>query len=128
MPATEVERWVAEHRAPVPAILSACRTAILQEVPGLVEWINGWKRLAIGSAPKMNAVIFVLDPREDRVNLEIESGAFLDDPAGLLEGTGKTARHLKLRAPEDLDRPEVRALIRAGARTRPSWVGRPARR
>jgi hypothetical protein len=35
------------------------------------------------------------------------------DPKGLLEGDGKTGRHLKLRALDDLPRAEVRAWLRA---------------
>ena len=38
-------------------------------------------------------------------------GAELDDPAKLLEGTGKKARHVKLAEPEELKRPELRALL-----------------
>ena len=37
------------------------------------------------------------------------------DPAGLLEGDGKTGRHLKLRAPDDLPRETVRGWLRAAA-------------
>ena len=32
-------------------------------------------------------------------------GAILEDPQGLLEGTGKALRHVKLRKQEDLERP-----------------------
>jgi hypothetical protein len=42
------------------------------------------------------------------------AGTFAD-PAGLLEGDGKTGRHLKLRAPEDLPRDTVRNWLRAAA-------------
>ena len=37
------------------------------------------------------------------------------DPAGLLEGEGKTGRHLKLRAAADLPRDVVRGWLRAAA-------------
>ena len=121
MPDKDIEAWVSAHDAPVAAILEAAREAIKGEVPGTVEWINGWKMLAFGPRPKMNACQFVLDARADRVNLEFAAGAALDDPSGLLEGTGKSLRHLKLRQPSDLSRPEVRALIRAGAAAAPSW-------
>ena len=35
------------------------------------------------------------------------------DPAGLLEGSGKVHRHLKIRQPADLDRPDLRDLMTA---------------
>jgi len=43
-------------------------------------------------------------------------GTSLPDPAGLLEGTGKNLRHVKLRTAEDLQEPAVRKLIEAAAR------------
>jgi hypothetical protein len=39
-------------------------------------------------------------------------GAELDDPDGILEGSGKGMRHVKLREPNDADRPALRRLIR----------------
>lgn len=45
------------------------------------------------------------------VNLML-SGASLPDPFGLLEGTGKTLRHVKLRSPDMAALPGVADLIR----------------
>jgi len=59
------------------------------------------------------------------VNLMFVRGTDLDDPRGLLEGSGRTIRHVKMRAPKDVDRPGVRALI-TEARKRPD-LGTPAR-
>jgi hypothetical protein len=39
----------------------------------------------------------------------------LPDPAGLLQGSGKVHRHVKLRRPEELDQPALRDLIAAAA-------------
>jgi hypothetical protein len=49
------------------------------------------------------------------VNLGFYEGAALDDPAGLLEGTGKSMRHVKLASVEALDDPDLSALIEAAA-------------
>ncbi len=40
-------------------------------------------------------------------------GRELDDGSGLLEGTGKDSRFLRLRTPADADRPAVTRLVRA---------------
>jgi len=40
-------------------------------------------------------------------------GALLADPSGLLEGTGKLGRHVKLRPDEVVNAPALEALIRA---------------
>lgn len=47
------------------------------------------------------------------VNVGFFLGAQLADPAGLLEGTGKNMRHVKLRPGTEIDRQALAALIRA---------------
>jgi hypothetical protein len=47
------------------------------------------------------------------VNVGFFRGAELPDPHGLLEGTGKFMRHVKLRPGEDIDAEALRALIAA---------------
>jgi hypothetical protein len=51
------------------------------------------------------------------VLLGFPRGTDLDDPAGVLEGTGKAMRHITLKRLSDLDRPEIRRYLRQ-ARTR----------
>lgn len=46
------------------------------------------------------------------VTLGFPRGADLDDPAGVLQGTGKGMRHIRLMRPSDLDRPEIRVFLR----------------
>ena len=45
------------------------------------------------------------------VNVGFFRGAELDDPAGLLEGTGKFMRHVKLRPDRDIDECALQTLI-----------------
>jgi hypothetical protein len=47
------------------------------------------------------------------VNIGFWDGVSLPDPEGLLEGTGKRARHVKIRSLPDLERPAVRVLIKS---------------
>jgi hypothetical protein len=47
------------------------------------------------------------------VNVGFFLGAHLADPAGLLEGTGKYMRHVKIRPGVDIDRKALAALIQA---------------
>ena len=47
------------------------------------------------------------------VNVGFFRGAELDDPHGLLEGTGKFMRHVKLRPGRPLDHESLRTLIHA---------------
>ena len=47
------------------------------------------------------------------VNVGFFFGAFLKDPAGLLEGSGKRMRHVKVRPGEEANTPELEKLIGA---------------
>lgn len=49
----------------------------------------------------------------DHVNVGFFSGALLKDPAGLLEGTGKRGRHVKLRPGREVDSAALAQLIDA---------------
>src|SRR2546427_11883680 len=46
------------------------------------------------------------------VLLGFPRGTDLDDPAGVLQGTGKAMRHIRLNKLSELDRPELRAYLR----------------
>lgn len=45
------------------------------------------------------------------VTLAFTRGIDLNDPAGILKGTGKAMRHVRLTTLSDLDRPDIRALL-----------------
>jgi hypothetical protein len=49
---------------------------------------------------------------QKHVGVEFWRGASLRDPKGLLEGTGKNLRHVKLRSRAQASAPKFRALIR----------------
>ena len=75
---------------------------------------TGDKAVSYGWGPKkmLEAYCYVM-PLKKHVNLGFYHGVALPDPAGLLEGTGKRLRHVKLRSREDAQRPEVRDLLAA---------------
>jgi hypothetical protein len=47
------------------------------------------------------------------VNLGFNYGTELPDPEGLLQGSGKLLRHVKITTPEDLSNPALRRLVEA---------------
>ena len=62
----------------------------------------------------------------DHVNVGFFHGASLSDPSGLLEGTGRYMRHVKLKPGRAVDEPALEALITAAYRdivTRLSGAG-----
>jgi hypothetical protein len=60
-----------------------------------------------------DAAFGYVDAFSDHVNVGFFSGARLKDPAGLLEGTGKRGRHVKLRPGRDVDAAALTQLIEA---------------
>jgi hypothetical protein len=53
---------------------------------------------------------------KDTVNLVLYQGANLDDPSGLIEGTGKSMRHVKLRGLKDVRKPAFAKFIQESIR------------
>ncbi|HEX2091432.1 MAG TPA: DUF1801 domain-containing protein [Longimicrobiaceae bacterium] len=82
-------------------------------LPGASEKVHlGWKSIQFGTGPGMKQTVFGVMPLRERVNIFL-AGADLPDPTGLLEGTGKAGRHVKVTRPEILDDPALYALLRA---------------
>jgi hypothetical protein len=63
-----------------------------------------------------DAAFCYVDAFTAHVNVGFFQGASLDDPAGLLEGTGKRMRHVKLRWAEPVNDAALRALIETAYR------------
>ena len=106
--------------AEVVAIAAAARAAIRSADPDTVETASpGHGAVNFGVGPRKMADGYAyLMPQKDRVNLGFFHGVDLPDPAGLLEGTGKALRHVKLRSAWDVERAETRALIAAAVAER----------
>ncbi|MCI0686838.1 MAG: DUF1801 domain-containing protein [Sporichthyaceae bacterium] len=71
------------------------------------------ENIGFGTDAGYQGLKFTLTPRRNYVTLGIARAAGLPDPTGLLEGSGKVHRHVKLRTQEDLDNPALAALIDA---------------
>jgi hypothetical protein len=72
---------------------------------------DGFPTVCIEDAPFAYVGVF-----KDHVNVGFFHGASLPDPAGLLEGTGKHMRHVKLRPGRAVDTSALEALIAAAYR------------
>jgi hypothetical protein len=56
--------------------------------------------------------IYSLNPGTGYVRLQLFRGAELTDPAGILEGTGKNMRHVKVRDAQAMPSQAIAALVR----------------
>ncbi len=73
---------------------------------------------------KMSEAYAYLMPQKDYVNLGFYHGANLPDPNGLLEGTGKALRHVKVRDLQMAKSVAVKALILEAMRERKASLKR----
>lgn len=91
------------------------RALVLEEMAPCYENIyDAYSAVAIGygTSDRLSDGIFHIAVYSKGVNLGFNDGATLADPKGILEGTGNRIRHIKMRKPADVRRPEVRAYIR----------------
>jgi hypothetical protein len=110
----DVAKLLAEHPPEQQAIEHALRATIRREFPGAVEQVDfGNKLIAFGRSMKMRGLLFALIAHKSWVNLQLADGAELPDPNGLIEGTGKRIRHIKIRSIGDASSPAVIDAIRA---------------
>ena len=72
---------------------------------------DGYATVCVDDAPFAYVGVF-----RDHVNVGFFHGAALPDPAGLLQGTGKHMRHVKLAAGVAPDGPSLEALIASSYR------------
>ena len=88
---------------------------MLEEMAPCYENIyDAYSAVAIGygASDQLRDGIFHIAVYSNHVNLGFNDGASLDDPKGILQGSGKVIRHITMKASEDLERPELRAYIR----------------
>jgi hypothetical protein len=109
-----VKEFLAPYSPNLREIAMKTRDLILDIIPNAVEQVDpNSKIIAYGFGLKMADIVCAIAPHTAHVNLMFSKGTELPDPEGLLEGTGKRARHVKLKSPEDLKHPGVRALLEA---------------
>ena len=94
--------------------------------PATVEVVRlGDRAATYGLGPKKTTegYAYIL-PQRAWVNLGFFRGAGLPDPDGLLEGTGATMRHVKVRSADDVAAPAIAKLVRAALDERRTALGR----
>ena len=110
----------ADASPPVRAIGEALREVVVALQPDTVEVPRaGDGAVSYGAGErKMSESHCYVAPQKDRVNLGFWHGVDVSDPHGLLEGTGKRLRHLKVRDVEMARSDEVRKLVAASMEER----------
>jgi hypothetical protein len=100
---------------PISDLVLALREIILEQAPDASETIYQVYTVAIwfGFSGKMKDMFCYITAHAKHVNLGFPRGATLPDPNRVLEGEGKTMRHIKIASENDLNRAWVRRYIQA---------------
>jgi hypothetical protein len=110
----DVARLLAEHPPEQRSIEQALRATIRNEFPEAVEQVDfGNKLIAFGRSMEMRGLPFAIIAHKSWVNLQVADGADLPNPDGLIAGTGKRIRHVKIRSVRDASSPAVVSIVRA---------------
>ena len=104
---------MAKTSASVRALACQLRELVTDVMPDVVE--VPWPKMRMASygvGPKKNTEHFCyISVQKDDVNLGFYYGAELPDPEGLLQGTGKRLRHVKIRESKTIGSPALRQLL-----------------
>lgn len=94
--------------------------AVREQIRAMLPYFNekvypGWKVILCSVDGSMKRGVCAVSPQRHYVNLIFYRGADIDDPDGILEGTGKKVRHIKITDAAQIRKPEIRRLIKAAA-------------
>ncbi len=120
--ADSVDELLRGYPAAVRETAGAARDLLTTVLPGIEEKADfSAKLIGYSYGPGYKGVVCTLILSKTGVKLGLFRGAELPDPKKLLAGEGKVHRHVQLRSPADLDRPGLKALLRAALK---AWRAR----
>jgi hypothetical protein len=104
-----IDRWLEEQRGDIRPLVKTWFACMRQSGDDVRELIHdGYPTACVGDAAFAHVGAF-----KDHVNVGFFHGASLKDPSGLLEGTGKRMRHVKVRPGRDVHTAALANLIAA---------------
>ncbi|HYS55341.1 MAG TPA: hypothetical protein VER58_16410 [Thermoanaerobaculia bacterium] len=113
-PEKQLAGFMARYTPEIRTVARAALEKMRRRLPGAIELVyDNYNALVIGfgTTDQASDALFsiVLYPRW--VTLFFLRGAKLRDPKKVLKGSGKIVKHIVLQSADDLDKPEVRALM-----------------
>lgn len=130
-PQAQLNAFLSKYNDGMQALTKKVLAGMRKRVPGAVELVyDNYNALVIAFAATERATDAILSiavyPRW--VNLFFAHGATLLDPKKILQGSGKTVRHVVLREAADLDDREIGALIKRALEAAPKPIDPASRR
>jgi hypothetical protein len=104
--------YVRDDNPALQKVVQGVRNLVKAAVPGTKITVNSW---GIPTFETKDPFCFYMVGK-NHVTFGFHYGTSLDDPEGLLEGTGKNLRHVKLRTVEDLEKKGLKELVLNAAR------------
>ena len=118
-PPPELLKFLEPYDGAIQDLALKLRSLVLEEMAPCYENIyDAYNAVAIGygSSDRLQDGVFHIAVYANHVNLGFNHGATLDDPKQLLQGTGKSVRHIIIKTEKDLARPAIRSYIRRARR------------
>ncbi len=106
----EIDAYIEALPAEQRPVVARLRELIHEAAPGCLEAFK-WSRPIFGNGKDFA----YLKANKNHVNLGFNKGSELEDPEGLLEGTGKGMRHVKVKDINDIPEEALFRLIREAA-------------
>lgn len=103
-----IDAWFAAAPKDQQPVLKDTRRLIKEIGPGAQEELKWGRPCYSGST----GLLCYLQSSKSHASLGFQHGASLDDPEGVLEGTGKEMRHTKLTGKKPAQREAIVALLR----------------
>lgn len=104
--------YAREDNPALQKVVRGLRSLVKAAVPGTKVKVNSW---GIPTFETKDPFCFYMVGK-NHVTFGFHYGTSLADPQGLLEGTGKNIRHVKLRTAQDLEQKGLKTLVLAAAR------------
>jgi len=119
-PPRELLAFLARYDPQIQRLALSLRTVVHNEMAPCHEYVFAMRSkvvLLYGATERViDDGICYINVFIRHINLGFSRGAELDDPGGVLQGTGKAMRYITLKTPSDLQRPEIRAYLRKARR------------
>jgi hypothetical protein len=110
----QFDRFIAKYAPDIRALAREALAKMRELLPGAVELVyDNYNALVIGFGPTERAsdAVFSIALYPRWITLFFLNGVGLPDPHKLLKGSGKQVRQIRLEDAEDLDTPEIQALM-----------------
>src|SRR5256714_5023765 len=114
-PPAALKKFLRPYDRDIQKLALNLRALLLEELAPCYENIyDAYSAVAIGygTSERLSDGVFHIAVYSKHVNLGFNDGASLDDPKGILLGSGNRIRHISIKTPDDLKRPELRSYIR----------------